>query len=50
MATLKRAKKSATVTPLFSAEEIGKMGKEYADISAQIKQLEERKVTKQEEK
>ena len=43
MATLKRAKKSATVTPLFSAEEIGKMGKEYADISAQIKQLEERK-------
>lgn len=29
--------------PLFSADEIGKMGREYAEISAQIKQLEERK-------
>lgn len=45
MATLKKAtKKSASnVKPLFSVEDIGKMGKEYADISAQIKQLEERK-------
>lgn len=45
MATLKAVKKtSATnVKPLFSAEDIGKIGKEYADISAQIKQLEERK-------
>ena len=45
MATLKKAtKKSATIIkPMFSIEEIGKMGKEYAEISAQIKQLEERK-------
>ena len=36
-------KKVNKVKPLFSAEDIGKMGKEYAEISAQIKQLEERK-------
>ena len=46
MATLKKAgnKKSVgNIKPLFTADDIGKMGKEYADISAQIKQLEERK-------
>lgn len=44
MATLKKAvKKSAEVKPLFSVEDIGRMGKEYAEISAQIKQLEEQK-------
>lgn len=45
MATLKVLKKSPAnnVKPLFSAEDIGRMGKEYAEISAQIKQLEERK-------
>lgn len=44
MATLKKAgtKKSA-IKPLFSAEDIAKMGREYANISAQIKQLEEQK-------
>ena len=36
-------KKKATVTPLFSAEDIGAMGREYADISAQIKVLEAKK-------
>lgn len=38
-------KKSATskVKPMFSAEDIAKMGAEYADISAQIKVLEEKK-------
>ena len=42
---LKAVKKTsnAKVTPIFSAEDIGKMGKEYADISAQIKVLEEKK-------
>lgn len=44
MATLKATnKKSAKVTSIFTVEDIGKMGKEYAEISAQIKQLEERK-------
>ena len=45
MATLKKAtKKSATnIKPMFSAEDIGKMGREYADISAQIKVLEAKK-------
>ena len=44
MATLKRKKSSVEkVKPLFSAEDIGKMGKEYAEISFQIKQLEEKK-------
>ena len=37
---LKAVKKKET-TPLFSSEDIGKLGKEYAEISAQIKQLEE---------
>lgn len=44
MATLKKAtKKSANITPLFSANDIGRMGKEYAEISAQIKELEAKK-------
>ena len=46
MATLKVAKKKSDdskIKPMFSAEDIGKMGREYADISAQIKVLEERK-------
>ena len=44
MALKKVVKKTANnVTPLFSAEDIGKMGKEYADLSAQIKKLEEQK-------
>ena len=44
MATLKKVKKSeAEVKPLFSVDDIGKMGKEYAELSFQIKQLEERK-------
>ena len=29
--------------PMFSAEDIGELGRQYAEISAQIKQLEERK-------
>lgn len=47
MATLKKATKkpASNIKPMFSAEDIGKMGKEYAEISAQIKQLEERKKT-----
>lgn len=44
MATLKKAtKKSAVVKPLYSIEDIGRMGKEYAELSAQIKALEEQK-------
>lgn len=43
MALKKVTKSKSNVTPLFSAEDIGKMGKEYADISAQIKKLEEQK-------
>ena len=46
MATLKAVKKKSVeskVKPMFSAEDIGKLGREYADISAQIKVLEERK-------
>lgn len=49
MATLKVAKKKSEsksdgkIKPLFSAKEIGKMGKEYAELTAQIKVLEERK-------
>ena len=44
MATLKKVtKKSASIKPMFSTEDIGKMGKEYAEISAQIKELEEKK-------
>lgn len=42
---LKPVKKKATskVKPIFSANDIAKMGVEYAEISAQIKVLEERK-------
>ena len=45
MATLKKATKkpASKVKPLFSAEDIGKMGKQYADLSAQIKELEAKK-------
>lgn len=44
MATLKKAtKNSANIKPLYSIEDIGRMGKEYADLSAQIKVLEEQK-------
>lgn len=45
MATLKRKTTSKTdkITPLFSVDDFAKMGREYADISAQIKVLEERK-------
>ncbi len=46
MATLRVANKKSTktkVTPLFSADDIGRMGKEYADLTAQIKQLEEKR-------
>lgn len=39
---LKKVTKN-NVKPLFSAEDIGRMGKEYADLSAQIKKLEEQK-------
>lgn len=46
MATLKKAtKKPTNVTPLFSVEDIGRMGKEYAEVSAQIKELEAKKKT-----
>lgn len=40
---LKPVKKSSTLKSLFSVEDIGRMGVEYAEISAQIKVLEERK-------
>lgn len=44
MANLKAVKKSKSeVKPLFSVEDIGRMGKEYAEITKQMKQLEERK-------
>ena len=44
MATLKKAnKKAENIKPLFSAKDIGRMGKEYAEISAQIKELEAKK-------
>lgn len=44
MALKKVTKKTeSNIKPLFSAEDIGRMGKEYADISAQIKKLEEQK-------
>ena len=36
-------KVSKKVAPLYSEEDIAKMGKEYAEISAQIKMLESRK-------
>lgn len=42
---LKRVTKKSSdkVTSLYSADDIGKMGKEYAELSAQIKELEARK-------
>ena len=44
MANLKPVKsKTEQVKPLFSVEDIGRMGKEYAEITKQMKQLEERK-------
>lgn len=45
MAVLKRAKKSTSsnVKPMFSEKDISKLACEYADISTQIKQLEEKK-------
>lgn len=46
MATLKKVSKptaKGSIKPMFSAEDIGKMGKEYAELSAQIKQLEDRR-------
>lgn len=36
-------KKVDKVKPLFSVEDIGRMGKEYAELSKQIKELEEQK-------
>ena len=38
-----KAVKKKEIKPLFSIDDIGKLGREYADLSAQIKQLEERK-------
>ena len=45
MATLKRktSPKKDKIRPLFSSEDYAKMSKEYSDISAQIKVLEDRK-------
>ena len=46
MAKLKKTSsdiETNNVKPLFSADNIGKMGKEYVEVSAKIKQLEERK-------
>ena len=40
---VKKKPADSKIKPIFSAEDIGKMGKEYAEISAQIKMLEERK-------
>lgn len=44
MAVLKRAKKSDTkVTPMFTKDNVKSLGRQYADISSQIKALEEQK-------
>ena len=44
MAVLKRAKKSDTkVTPMFTEDNVKSLGRQYADISSQIKALEEQK-------
>ena len=40
---LKAVKKKSTVTPMFVADDIGSMAKQYAEISAQIKELEAQK-------
>lgn len=38
-----KLKKSEKVTPMFSESDIAKMAKEYSEISAQIKELEDKK-------
>ena len=44
MAVLKRDKKSDTkVTPMFTEDNVKSLGRQYADISSQIKALEEQK-------
>ena len=44
MAVLKRAKKTDTkVTPMFTEDNVKSLGRQYADISSQIKALEEQK-------
>ena len=44
MAVLKRAKKSDTkVTPMFTEDNVKSLGRQYVDISSQIKALEEQK-------
>lgn len=44
MAVLKRAKKSDTkVTPMLTEDNVKSLGRQYADISSQIKALEEQK-------
>lgn len=44
MAVLKRAKNSDTkVTPMFTEDNVKSLGRQYADISSQIKALEEQK-------
>lgn len=44
MAVLKRAKKSDTkVAPMFTEDNVKSLGRQYADISSQIKALEEQK-------
>lgn len=44
MAVLKRAKKSDTkVTPMFTEDNVKSLGRQYADISSQIKALEGQK-------
>ena len=44
MAVLKRAKKSDTkVTPMFTEDNVKSLGRQYADMSSQIKALEEQK-------
>ena len=44
MAVLKRAKKSDTkVTPMFTEDNVKSLGRQYADISSQIKALEQQK-------
>jgi len=43
MATLKRSKKEAKVTSIFSKKDYQSMGEEYLEVSAQIKELESKK-------
>ena len=45
MAVLKRAKKSDTkVTPMFTEDNVKSLGRQYVDISSQIKALEEQNI------